>query len=195
MEIIRYYNDCNLDYNELLNVLHESFEERLQQGLEFSCSKVTLEQMINGYKDSYIVIAKEQGNIIGYVRLKIVGSFAHFGPIAILSSYKGKGVGSELFKEAEKIVIEQKCNYLQSDTACKAISSVKFHLKNGFKIWGLASYGKTNYYSYVFRKWYKNRYLGIGVISAFHYYLSYIKCHIFFNQDGTLTKIGSVILK
>lgn len=194
MEISRHYNDEKIDCQELLSVLHESFEERTQQGIEFSCSSVTLAQMKDGIKDAYVVIAKDNENIIGYARLIVSNNKAHFGPIAIQSSYKSKGVGSLLFKEIDSISVENKLEYIESDTATKAISSVKFHLKNGFKLFGLASYKNTNYYSYVFRKYY-NHSSYTNFYCMLHYYVSMVKCRLLYNKYGDLSMIGKMFTK
>lgn len=149
--------DDTVSYDSLLSVIHKSFEERLKQGLYYTCSSYTKEDLINRTKDGKLLIAidEETNNILGVsgytIKRKRKIKYGYFAFIGIDENAKKTGVGSLLFQEVLKYNILSGSEYIESNTAKQAESAVKFHLKNGFRIVGLNSFMTTNYYSYVFR--------------------------------------------
>lgn len=156
--VIRRLQDTSYSYNDVVNLLHEAFQERLEQGLMYTCSTMTEDEFrkdtVNGIV--YVAIDDEMG-LCGTATLTIrtdrygvkYGLNEYDG---IRSDMKGKGIGTMLYMEREKKALKNGCEYILSDTSTQAKSAVKYHLKNGFKIVGLKSYRDTNYWSYVFRR-------------------------------------------
>lgn len=156
--VIHKIEETNYTYQDVVSLLHEAFQERLNQGLRYSCSFITEEQ----YKEKtsngivYVAIDDESG-LCGTATLtiKIDDKNLKYGYNeynGIRSDMKRKGIGTLLSLLIEREALKNGCQYLMSDTSTKAKSAIKYHLKNGFKIVGLESYRSTNYWSYVFRK-------------------------------------------
>lgn len=148
-----------VSYKQLIELIHHSFEERIQQGLFFTCSTMTEEKYINKTKDGVVLVAmdNETNELLGTATIHIRKDnrniiYGYNEYLAISPSAKRKGIGTKLLEKQMMIVINANGEYIESDTAVGAKSSVCWHLKNGFKIVGLQSFISTNYYSYVFRK-------------------------------------------
>ena len=175
-------------YEELFHVMKEAFKERSEQGLNFVCLSWSLDDFISKLKNNTILIARDTENddkIIGFERLVFNNDFVALGIIAILPDYKRGGVGMLLFNTAEQIVKSANYNYMAADTAVGAKSSVKWHLKNGFKKYELRSYKSTNYYSYIFRKQlvYHPKWSN-PIYCKLHYWKSAIKCRMYTLANG-----------
>lgn len=198
--VIKRKEDTDVSYEQIVQLMHESFEERLQQGLKFTCSFMTVEEYKKNTSDGIVFVAidtdsntlmgtatvhlkkDEKGVIFGYNELNAINSRA-----------KRCGIGSMLLRAREQLIKEAGGEYILSDTAVGAKSSVKYHLKNGFKIVGLRSFASTDYYSFLFRKqlvpskkWDNNIYC------YFVFLKSYIREHICFKKDGSYTFLYSL---
>lgn len=155
---IRRLKETNYSYKDLVDLLHEAFQERLKQGLKYTCSSMTEEQFCQKTIDGIVYVAvDDESGLCGTATLTIRtdkkgGRYGYNEYNGIRSDMKGKGIGTMLYREIERESRENGCEYLLSDTSTLATSAVKYHLKNGFKIIGLESYRSTNYWSYVFRR-------------------------------------------
>lgn len=136
------------------SLLHESFEERRSQGIDFKCGHFSADDVINEFRDrgGYLLIASEDDIIVGTLSLieRKKGRFiyASHDNLAVSSSMKGKGVARRLFDEALRISKDKNYDFLVSFTAVNAISSVKYHRRVGFIIYS-KNFG-VNYDSYSF---------------------------------------------
>ena len=146
-------------YEEVANLMHLSFEERLAQGLQFTCSSMTASQFRKKTEKGIVLVAwdTESTSLLGTATVSIRKDkkgivYGYNEYLAIHPSAKRLGLGTRLLEERIIVIIRAGGQYVISDTAVGADSSVKWHLKNGFKIVGLKSYLSTNYYSYLFRK-------------------------------------------
>lgn len=191
--------ETNVSYEDIVNLLHESFQERLEQGLKYTCSYINVEQFIEKTRNGIILVAIDSNNneLVGTGTINIIKykrhKYGYFEYDAISSKYKRKGIASKLIKKRKQIAINNGCEYILSDTSTKATSAVIYHLKNGFKIVGLESYRSTNYYSYVFRMQLKPSLIWNNCIFIkIHFILSYIFIKLTRNIDGGDTKIGKI---
>lgn len=145
-------------WDDLTNLLHEAFQERLDQGLHFSCSYLTPEDFERVSAKAVVLVAidKDKNRLIGTSSVVIhesaEGKWAYFQNTAVHPDYKHQGVGSKLEEYRTEVARENGCQYVLGDTATRAKSSINFRKKYGFRIVGLKSWPATNYYSYVFRK-------------------------------------------
>ena len=189
-------------WEELTNLFHEAFQERLDQGLNFTCSFFTPEDLEHRSENNVVLVAidKDNNTLAGTAFVEVVhdknGTWGYLSNMAIKPEYKRYGIGSKLEKQRIAIAKEGGCNYVISDTAKGATSSVKWHLKNGFKLVGLESFFSTNYYSYIFRKqlvphplWDNSCYCKL------RYLLSALRCKMRFHADGKNTKLMNFYLK
>ncbi len=146
-------------WEELAQLYHEAFQERLDQGMNFICSSFTPEYLEQHFDDAIILVAldKDQNDALaGVAVLRIIhddrGTWGYFTDMGIKPSYKRCGIGSKLEAQRVAVAKENGCSFVMSDTAANAKSSVNWHYRNGFKLVELVSWPNTNYYSYNFRK-------------------------------------------
>lgn len=187
----------DISYKEIVDLIHESFQERLKQGLHYSCSYITERQFVEKTKNGIVFIAIDTGTntLVGTSTLNIHVNkgikYGYMEYVAIRSNNKHSGIGTQLICTLKEKAKKNECAYILSDTSTKATSAVRYHLKNGFKIIGLESYRSTNYWSYVFRMqiapsrlWHNSLFL------KFHYWNSYVFIKLTRNIDGTDTRLG-----
>lgn len=146
-------------WEELAQLYHEAFQERIDQGMNFICSSFTPEYLEKLSTHSIILVAldKDQNNALaGAAVLRIMhddrGTWGYFTDMGIKPSFKRCGIGSKLEAQRVAVAKENGCSFVMSDTAANAKSSVNWHYRNGFKLVELVSWPNTNYYSYNFRK-------------------------------------------
>ncbi len=146
-------------WDELAQLYHEAFQERLDQGLNFICSSFTPDFLKQHCANSIVLVAIDKDNndaLAGAAIIEIKhdkkGTWGYLTDVGISPDYKRRGIGSKLEEKRIAIAKANHCAFVMSDTAVPAKSSVNWHLKNGFKLVELMSWPNTNYYSYNFRK-------------------------------------------
>ena len=195
--------EVDISYKQIVELIHESFQERLGQGLRYSCSFMTEQQYVEKTKNGLIFVAidEESGAFVGTCTLNIhidgETRYGYMEYVAIKSDYKHKGIGSLLLQQLrQKAIMEMGCSYVLSDTSVKADSAIRFHLKNGFKIIGLESYRSTNYWSYVFRMQLEPSFLwNNSVFLKLHYWCSYAFIKTTRDINGNDTSLGKIYKK
>lgn len=192
----RYISDTL--YAEALELIHRSYDEHLKNGIEFTCSRFTLDDLKSKTKDGYITTAiGEDGRLAGFHFFSIRGSAAYCEFMTVSPDCKRRGVGTRIFDEEVGFLTRigrrtVKC--IIADTSVLAVSSVRWHIRNGYKIIGLASYGSTGYYSYVFRKQLTSPSVwNCRLYCALHYAFSWLLCKSTRNKNGTLTALGKTL--
>lgn len=158
--IIKLLQETSITYDQIADFMHESFEERLQQGLRFTCSFMTAEEFERamGPGTVFVALDEESGEMLGTVTLKIKTdrkgrTYGYHEYLAISPKAKHMGVATQLSAAWMAYAIENGVQYVKSDTATRAESSVRWHLKNGFMIYGVKAFRTTNYVSYIFIKY------------------------------------------
>lgn len=196
-------NNGHFSWDEFTELLHEAFQERLEQGLHFTCSFMTAEDLRLQLENSTVLVAVDCDNkdvLVGMEAIDVnddeKGKWAYMSNLAVTPKYKRCGIMTRLFQNLEYIAKLNGCEYIESDTAVGAESSVKWHLKNGFKIVKLESFSSTNYYSYIFRKQLtRNQLWNSSLYCRFRFLLSAMKCRLRFHADGKNTKLMNMYLK
>lgn len=193
----------DISYRQIVDLLHDSFQERLEQGLYYTCSFLTEEKYIQKTQEAIIFVAIDEDTkeFVGTNTLMIFSDknrkkYGYMEYVAISNTCKRSGVGTLLIDSLHKEAESQHCSFVLSDTSTKAESAVRYHLKNGFKIVGLESYRSTNYWSYVFRMqlapsllWNNTVFIKLKFLCSF----LFIKATR--NIDGTDTWIGKLYKK
>ena len=113
---------------------------------------------------------------------------------AVKRDYQNQDIGTMLVEKRKQMAKDENCMYLKSTTAVNAISSVRWHLKNGYLKCGLGSGSTNNYYSYVFIMPLVNAnsfYYRVGYKIA--YALSYIRIKTSFKKNGDPTWFGRLL--
>ena len=184
--------DERTSWEELTKLFHESFQERLDQGMQFTCSSFTPKIMERLGENNVILVATDKDDgclageaMIGIEKNKKGGTWGYLSNMAISPAYKRCGIGSKLEEGRINIAKANGCRYVISDTAVGATSSVNWHLKNGFKFFELESFYSTNYYSYIFRKQLVHHPLwSNSVYCKLHYWKSAILCRLKLKANG-----------
>ena len=160
-------DETTFGYADIVRLLHLSFEERVEQGLLFTCSTITTEEYEKKMKPGVVLVAvgagdDEKEKLWGTIAYRILGDkkgtrFGYLEYLAIHPDAKRRGLGQRLFMDSLRRLAEEGVDYVVSTTAAGALSSIRCHLKTGFRKIGLLSYPKTNYYSILFRQYlYRN---------------------------------------
>lgn len=195
--------EANVSYKDLVELIHDSFQERLSQGLKYTTSFMTKEEYIDKTKDGVIFVAIDNDtNALvgtGTLNLLVDKTGSKYGYIefdAIKERYKRKGIGTMLMKNRIEYAQKLGCNYLLSDTSVNADSAVRYHLKNGFRIIGLESYSSTNYYSYIFRKQLTPSFFWCNsILVKIHYFCSFLLIKATKSKRGKCNWLGKQIKK
>ena len=160
MEIaIKRLEETSFSYEDVASLLHTAFQERLDQGLSFTTSRMSSEEFKKRGETGIILVAFNPQNhqLLGtgmtHFQNDTDGTlYADEEHKGVLPTMKRTGVGSLIERELQNLAQQNGASFIISDTAVQAKSSVLFHLKNGFFKWKLTSYPSTSYYSYIFRK-------------------------------------------
>ena len=180
-------------YENVVSLIRQSFEERISQGLVFTCSSMSVDEFMNRTKDSIVLVAidKDSNRLLGTGTISLRTDkrgilYGYIEYAAIAPDLKRCGIGSKLLAAREKIAKEKGAKYILSDTAVGAVSSIKYHKKNGFRIILLTHYPTTNYYSYVFRKDLTS--LGSSFLrEKIALFRSFVVVRLIFKRDGSAT--------
>lgn len=140
---------------ELLEFLIDSFRTRLEEGLHFSIVDYTLFKMEHELSIATFFLAlDEDGSIAGCCSMrKVSDKVYNFEHLAVRPDMRKAGVATMLYAEAEKMA--SGALYICSDTAMQATSSIRWHLKQGFRKYGVYKFDGTNYTSVLLRKYLK----------------------------------------
>lgn len=194
--------DENISWEELTKLYHDAFQERLDEGMNFICSSFTPEDLKKNGENNVILVAIDKDNdaMAGAAMIGIVqdnsGTWGYMTNMAICPEYKRCGIGSKLEKCRIEVAKANGCNYVLSDTAVGATSSVNWHLKNGFRKIDFKSWPNTNYYSIVFRKQLLYQPLWSNpLFCKLHYWCSAIKCKACFYENGDYKKILKLLIR
>lgn len=197
--VVKLLSETSISYSDLADLLHDAFEERLGQGLHFTCSTMTAEQFESKMKGGYVFVAldNETEELLGTVTIHLDTDkhgiiFGYQEYLAVSPRAKHSGVGTALAKAWNALLQEKEAKYVLSDTACKATSSVEWHLKNGFQIFGLESYRSTNYWSYVFIKYLDDSIRKTLLQLKLRYWCSWLFIKTTRHQNGTDTAFGKL---
>ena len=157
--VIKRIEDTSFTYEDIIALLHLAFQERLDQGLEFTTSRMSVDEIRRRSTSGILLVAysQETKELLGTGMIHLIKDengflYANEEYKGVHPSVKRLGIGSRLEEHLQRIAAAEGAAYIISDTAVRARSSVLFHLHHGFYRWMLVSYSSTAYYSIVFRK-------------------------------------------
>lgn len=188
MEIIVYHNNPQTPYNELASLLNRAFEERKEEGINFSYATYTVEDLKKHIGEGYYLVSYEEGKVVGMVSLlqkeRYGIKYSTHECLAVDPTYKNKGVASKLFLRFLELARDVNIDFIISTTAEKAYSSIRYHHKNGFKTFLFVSFPSTAYYSYCFiypiRKF---KFLKYSIFNKPIFWMSYFITKIFYKEN------------
>ena len=203
--VIKRLEETTFTLSEIVDLIHRAFEERLEQGIHFTCSDFTVEEYRNKIQNGIVLVAFDSDTnvLLGTTTFHIKQNAKNeiYGLnefLAIHPQAKRKGVGSLLFQKELEILKNSHADYILSHTANKAHSSIAYHKKNGFRPIALRSFHGTDYYSYLFRYQITDRTV---IHKAYHsklfcfvrFMASSIQTRLIKKRDGSLTFLGRML--
>lgn len=183
----------------------EVYADRNKEGIDFWISTCSFEEYKNRVKKDgktiFVAYHWPDNELLGTAALTIRKDkkgkkYGGMTGCAVKRDCQHQSIGTKLVDNLKQTAKEEKCLYLKSTTAVDAISSVRWHLKNGFLKCGLASGSTSSYYSYVFIMPLINPnsfYYRFGYKIAFVF--SYIKTRCTIKENGDLTWFGRFLKK
>ena len=142
---------------ELYNLRKASYQQWLDEGLTSpGVYEVTLKGFSQYLSDKVVFVAHDAvtGELLGMHNLKLnkrKGS-AWGANLAIAPQVKHEGLASRMLQEEIRRLRQEGYRYFQGSTGIPAVWSVRWHLKNGYRIVGYSRGSGKNYPSYTFRK-------------------------------------------
>lgn len=190
MDIKIYHNNEKAPYPEISSLIRESFKERLDAGLNFGCATFSAKQLCDHVKNDYVFVAYDEDKIVGTVTISIKEKLGYkYGShefLAISNKMKGKGMATYIFQTVLEFAKEQELDFLTSTTAVDALSSIKYHKKNGFHIYRYDSFQSTNYYSYHFIRPIRKMLIFNYVLFRLPiFYITLVVCKLTKRKDGS----------
>jgi len=98
-----------------------------------------IENSVEG--EDFLLVAEENDKIVGYISaqrggLKRIAHSAYI-VVGILQNYRGKGIGTEFFKQLDNWAEENKITRLELTVICENEIARHLYEKNGFEIEGI----------------------------------------------------------
>ena len=116
------------DIDEVYSIDKESFP--------IPWSKASFEEELKNMLAMYLV-AKENNQVIGYIGSWMIVDECHITNVAVLSSYRRKGIASKLVKELIKYCNENGFSYMLLEVRLNNISAQRLYEKFGFNVDGI----------------------------------------------------------
>lgn len=192
--------DTDISVEQLHLFIISVFKERLEQGLNFKIATSTLQgfesYLANNDSYTFVALDPDDGTLLGtstlVLRKRKRREYGHHGLWAVKT--QGLGIGTLLVKRELEFAKERRINYVESDTAEDAISSVRAHYKCGFHRAGYYSFSFTNYYSLYFRQICSDsqikRFVYHYVFYPVRFGVYYLRTKLLYNKDGSLSVFG-----
>jgi ribosomal protein S18 acetylase RimI-like enzyme len=98
--------------------------------------KESLKKIISK-KDNVIILAINEGEIIGCVHLEQKGSRCHLGMLSVNVNYQDKGIGKKIMEHSEEYAKnEMKCSIMEMKVISQRKELIDFYIRRGYKITG-----------------------------------------------------------
>lgn len=199
--VVTEIDKTDFSLSQVADLLHESFKERLDQGLNLGGATITADELLECKSKGEIFVAYSEGSkqllgtVVIYLKRNLFGKeFWLHDFVGVSSAAKRLGIGSKLLEQCVIYAKTHNATYIESCTAVNAKSSVNWHLKNGFKIVKFASYKDKNYFSYIFRLQLKHPSIwDCGLFRGIVFGFYWINVRMLLREDGTPTWLGSIV--
>jgi len=135
--MIKYRLASSKDFEEVQAIENECFKEPY--------STADLRYEFNENPVNKIIVAEEEGKVIGFIDFLITFNSSTIMQVAVTKEYRGKGIATQLLSEMEKSFPKEIDDLVETITLEVRESNVpakNLYLKNGYKIVVV----KTNYY-------------------------------------------------
>lgn len=203
---IKQLQETDYTYEQIVDLMHDSFKERMEQGLMFTSCTMDVETFKRKYSDGVIIVGynKENGELLAFYTFHLFNEKrnknrkdGYLEQLAVSPKAKRTGIGTKMLDAILAIAQQIGATYMLSDTACRAVSSVRWHFKNQFLLYGLESYSSTDYWSRLFKLYLPkgSNTLSRRISCRLHYWYSCVRTLLTKNRHGQLTLIGRLLRK
>ena len=214
---IKTRKDAGISDEALFELVNESYRQWINQGLEAHWLHRTQEDFCKMIRYAAVFVAQDAdtGELLGIhcfrANKKAGRAFGFY--LAVSPEAQGEGVASRMLAHEAEVIRQAGYRYLKGVTATTADWSVRWHLKNGYRIIGYYHSPNDNFANYVFRK----QLVPVSISSptairfvlrhpvyacyscaAFcrlRYYLAYIITHLTKDSHGRDNLLGRVVRK
>ena len=187
----------------LYELYKESFKMWAQQGMEAPWLCASFEEFCKHLNTStaFIAVDTNTDELLGLHCFR--GNKKHrraFGfYLAVTPKAQGQGIATQMLKYEAEIIRQKGYRYLTGNTATTAEWSVRWHLKNGYRIIGYYHSPKDNFANYVFRKQLVPSILwgpALGPLTArMSFAASWLVNHLLKHSDGQDNLLGRIARK
>ena len=208
--VITTAEESNVSAEELNSLRKEAFEQWAEAGIDNLAKRGTAESLANYIKDKTVFLARDAatGELLAMRTLTLYPKSGKAGEsnLSVSPKVKRQGIATRLFEAETEWLLKAGYRYVTCTTGIPATWSVRWHLKNGYRIVGYSRSERNNYASYVFRKqiatnvWHHPTDLlwtrPIAPLTAkIRYAASYIVTSICKTREGRLNRIGLLAKK
>lgn len=154
--IVTNRKDTDVTDEAMYALLKESYQRWKDIGLETPGLHKSLEEFRIAAQRANIFVAMdiESGELLGmhWFRVNRTGRWVYGYYLAVALSAQQEGIASRMLACEEERICQAGYRYLKGSTPTMADWSVRWHLKNGYRIIGYYHAPKDNFANYVFRK-------------------------------------------
>ena len=154
--IIKNRKDTDATDEALYELFNESFKRWKEKGLEAPWLNVSFEKFSKQLNTSIVFIAVDAttDELLGLhcFRKNKKHRRAYDFYLAVRPKAQGQGIASRMLAYEAEVIKQAGYLYLKDNTATTAEWSVRWHLKNGYRIVGYYRVPNYNFTNYVFRK-------------------------------------------
>lgn len=152
--IITTTKEKTVTIEELHSLKKEAFKQWLEKGLNVAFADDEYFGLYLQDKVVFVAYDAATGELLGMHNLKLYKNkgCAWGANLAVVPHAKRQGVATRMLEEEVRWLCKKGYRYLTGGTGTPATWSVRWHLKNGYRIVGYSRSELNNYASYVFRK-------------------------------------------
>ena len=154
--VIKTNKEAEVSAEELYELEQTAFQQWTDKRLYTSIAHTSKEQFQRYIADKVVFVAQDEatGELLGMHTLKLNKrkGRADGANLAVSSKAQHEGIASRMLEAEAQRLRKAGYRYVVENTAIPATWSVKWHLKNGYRIVGYSRSERNNYASYVFRK-------------------------------------------
>lgn len=184
----------------IYRLIQESYQRWTENGIDAPFLHDTLEEFKRKTRRSVVFVAidEENGTLLGTHSLMpdMNQRFLFGGLLAVSPSAQGQGIATRMLEEESRRARMNGYRYLKGTTAVKAVWSVRWHLKNGYRIVGYKRSSGSSCANYMFRKQLVPSLLWDSALFCRCCYLaSYVITKLTKDSNGRPNLVGRVLKK
>lgn len=181
----------------------QSFQQWKDKGLDASFLNYSLEQFKKAIQHAIVFIATdaETGELLGthsFTKNR-KKKYVYGYWLAVSPKAKHTGIATQMLEYEVERIRKAGFDYIQETTAVPAYWSVKWHLKNGYRIIGYKRSSSYNFYTYMFRKQLTPSLFWSGPLAPItartHFIISYTITRLCKTSTGEFTWLGRIAKK